>query len=143
MDSSKFNTKINKYLFHSSTLFVCFVFLVYEKWDSGLVYTNEGSIYYSILLIQTCLLFSHQFSNVTISWGQIKELSAALGPLSTRGEKYCSEACLVRYLEARIWNVDKSRKMLEESIKWRAAKRPEDIRWVIVFFSFSLLALIK
>ncbi|VAI01876.1 unnamed protein product [Triticum turgidum subsp. durum] len=60
---------------------------------------------------------------------KIKELKAALGPFSARGKKYCDEACLVRYLEARNWNVDKSRKMLEESIKWRAAKRPEDIRW--------------
>ncbi|RCV41142.1 hypothetical protein SETIT_9G111700v2 [Setaria italica] len=60
---------------------------------------------------------------------QINELKAALGPLSTRDEKYCSVACLARYLEARNWNVAKSRKMLEESLKWRAAYRPEDIRW--------------
>jgi hypothetical protein len=31
--------------------------------------------------------------------------------------------------------------MMEESLKWRAAKRPQDIRWVIVFFSFSSLFL--
>ncbi|RLN18834.1 random slug protein 5-like [Panicum miliaceum] len=60
---------------------------------------------------------------------KINELKVALGPLSARGEKYCSEACLKRYLEARNWNVAKSRKMLEESLKWRAAYRPEDIRW--------------
>uniref|UniRef100_A0A0A8Y5P4 CRAL-TRIO domain-containing protein n=1 Tax=Arundo donax TaxID=35708 RepID=A0A0A8Y5P4_ARUDO len=60
---------------------------------------------------------------------KINELKAALGPLSARGEKYCSEACLIRYLEARNWNVTTSRKMLEESLKWRAAYRPEDIRW--------------
>ncbi|KAK3149500.1 hypothetical protein QOZ80_3AG0218280 [Eleusine coracana subsp. coracana] len=60
---------------------------------------------------------------------KINELRAALGPLSARGEKYCSEACLARYLEARNWSVTKSRKMLEESLKWRAAYRPEDIRW--------------
>nr|XP_045083293.1 phosphatidylinositol transfer protein PDR17 [Aegilops tauschii subsp. strangulata] len=60
---------------------------------------------------------------------KINELRAALGPMSARGEKYCSEACLARYLEARNWNVDKSRKMLEESLKWRALSRPEDIRW--------------
>jgi len=64
---------------------------------------------------------------------KIKELRAALGPLSGRGEKYCNEACLIRYLEARNWNVDKSGKMLKESLKWRAAKRPEDIRWVFSF----------
>ncbi|KAK3146242.1 hypothetical protein QOZ80_3BG0263510 [Eleusine coracana subsp. coracana] len=60
---------------------------------------------------------------------QIKKLKAALGPLSCRSEKYCSEACLTRYLEARSWNVTKSKKMLEESIKWREGYRPEDIRW--------------
>ncbi|WVZ60336.1 hypothetical protein U9M48_010379, partial [Paspalum notatum var. saurae] len=59
----------------------------------------------------------------------INELKAVLGPLSPRGDKYCSVACLTRYLEARNWNVAKSRKMLEDSLKWRAAYRPEDIRW--------------
>ncbi|CAM0951806.1 unnamed protein product [Alopecurus aequalis] len=57
------------------------------------------------------------------------ELRAALGPLSPRGEKYCNESCLIRYLEARNWNVDKSRKMLVESLEWRAGSRPEDILW--------------
>ncbi|KAK1644460.1 hypothetical protein QYE76_062265 [Lolium multiflorum] len=60
---------------------------------------------------------------------KISELRDALGPMSARGEKYCTEACLIRYLEARNWNVGKSRKMVEESLKWRAASRPEDIRW--------------
>jgi hypothetical protein len=54
--------------------------------------------------------------------------------MSARGEKYCTEACLIRYLEARNWNVGKSRKMVEESLKWRAASRPEDIRWVYKLF---------
>ena len=61
---------------------------------------------------------------------QIAELKSALETLSARGEKYCSEACLKRYLEARNWNVAKSRKMLEDSLKWREAYRPEDIRWI-------------
>jgi hypothetical protein len=69
-----------------------------------------------------------------MSYEQINELKVALGPLSARGEKYCSEACLKRYLEARNWNVAKSRKMLEESLKWRAAYRPEDIHWVNLLF---------
>jgi hypothetical protein len=71
-----------------------------------------------------------------ISYGQINELRAALGPLSARGEKYCTEACLMRYLEARNWIVTKSIKMLEESLKWREAYRPEDIRWVNLMFQF-------
>ncbi|XP_006650519.1 phosphatidylinositol transfer protein PDR17 [Oryza brachyantha] len=61
---------------------------------------------------------------------KIQELRDAIGPLSSSSEKYCTEACLRRYLEARNWNVDKSRKMLEESLKWRTAYRPEAIRWL-------------
>uniref|UniRef100_A0A804M355 CRAL-TRIO domain-containing protein n=1 Tax=Zea mays TaxID=4577 RepID=A0A804M355_MAIZE len=60
---------------------------------------------------------------------KINELKSALGPLSAHGEKYCSDTCFRRYLEARNWNVTKSRKMLEESLKWRATYKPEDIRW--------------
>lgn len=61
---------------------------------------------------------------------QVNELRAALGPLSGRSLKYCSDACLRRYLVARNWNVDKAKKMLEETLKWRATYKPEEIRWV-------------
>ncbi|XP_024032678.1 phosphatidylinositol transfer protein 3-like [Morus notabilis] len=60
---------------------------------------------------------------------KVKELRDDLGPLSGRSLKYCSESCLRRYLEARNWNVDKSKKMLEESLRWRATYKPEEIRW--------------
>ncbi|KAB2082520.1 hypothetical protein ES319_A05G202900v1 [Gossypium barbadense] len=60
---------------------------------------------------------------------KIKELQAAIGPLSGRSLKYCTDACLRRYLEARNWNADKSKKMLEETIKWRSTYKPEEIRW--------------
>uniref|UniRef100_A0A0D6R4F7 CRAL-TRIO domain-containing protein n=1 Tax=Araucaria cunninghamii TaxID=56994 RepID=A0A0D6R4F7_ARACU len=60
---------------------------------------------------------------------KLNELRAALGPLSGRALQYCSDACLRRYLEARNWNVHKSKKMLEETLKWRAAYKPEDIHW--------------
>lgn len=69
----------------------------------------------------------------------MSELRAALGPLSGRSLQYCTDACLVRYLEARNWNVDKAKKMLEETLKWRAIYKPEEIRWVSwinVFFFF-------
>lgn len=72
------------------------------------------------------------------SYEQINELKSAIGTLSARSEKYCSEACLTRYLEARNWNVTKSKKMLEESLKWRATYRPEDIRWVNLLSYFAL-----
>lgn len=60
---------------------------------------------------------------------KVKELRASLGPLSGRSSQYCTDACLRRYLEARNWNVDKSRKMLEETLKWRSSFKPEEIRW--------------
>lgn len=60
---------------------------------------------------------------------KIKELKAAIGPLSGHSLKYCTDACFRRYLEARNWNVDKSKKMLEETLKWRSTYKPEEIRW--------------
>ncbi|KAK9270074.1 hypothetical protein L1049_025648 [Liquidambar formosana] len=60
---------------------------------------------------------------------KINELKVAIGPLSGRSLQYCSDACLRRYLEARNWNVDKSKKMLEETLEWRSTYKPEEIRW--------------
>lgn len=60
---------------------------------------------------------------------KIKELKLAIGPLSGHDLKYCTDACLKRYLEARNWNVDKSKKMLKETLKWRSVYKPEEIRW--------------
>ncbi|XP_076939762.1 uncharacterized protein LOC143608676 [Bidens hawaiensis] len=60
---------------------------------------------------------------------KINELKSALGPLSSRSSQYCTDACLKRYLEARNWNVDKAKKMLEETLVWRSTYKPEEIRW--------------
>lgn len=60
---------------------------------------------------------------------KVKELKLALGTLSGRSSKLCTDACLRRYLEARNWNVDKGKKMIEETLKWRATYKPEEIRW--------------
>lgn len=60
---------------------------------------------------------------------KVNELKAALGPLSGRSLRFCTDACLKRYLEARNWNVDKARKMLEETLSWRSTYKPEEIRW--------------
>ncbi|KAK8693080.1 hypothetical protein V6N13_070677 [Hibiscus sabdariffa] len=60
---------------------------------------------------------------------KVSELRTAIGPLSERSSMYCTNACLRRYLEARNWNVDKAKKMLEETIKWRLTYKPEEIRW--------------
>ncbi|KAJ4846361.1 hypothetical protein Tsubulata_038468 [Turnera subulata] len=60
---------------------------------------------------------------------KVKELRAEIGPLSGSSLQYCSDACLRRYLEARNWNVEKAKKMLEETVKWRSMYKPEEIRW--------------
>ncbi|CAH9077909.1 unnamed protein product [Cuscuta europaea] len=60
---------------------------------------------------------------------KVSELRTSLGPLSERNLHYCTDACLKRYLLARRSNVDKAKKMLEETLKWRSAFKPEEIRW--------------
>lgn len=60
---------------------------------------------------------------------KVNELKAAIGPLSGLSSQFCDDACLRRYLEARNWNVDKSKKMLQETLKWRSIFKPEEIRW--------------
>ncbi|MED6119091.1 hypothetical protein PIB30_008604 [Stylosanthes scabra] len=60
---------------------------------------------------------------------KVKELRGAIGPLSGRSLKYCTDACLRRYLEARNWNVEKSKKMLEDTLNWRSTYKPEEICW--------------
>lgn len=60
---------------------------------------------------------------------KVNELRDAIGPLNERSLKYCSDACLRQYLEARNWNVGKSKKMLEETLKWRSNYKPEEISW--------------
>lgn len=63
------------------------------------------------------------------SESKVNELKAAIGPLSGRNLLYCTDACLKRYLEARNWNVEKAKKMLEETLAWRSTYKPEEIRW--------------
>ncbi|CAL1355947.1 unnamed protein product [Linum trigynum] len=60
---------------------------------------------------------------------KINELKAAIGPLSGQSLKYCSDACFRRYLVARNWNVEKAKKMLQETLEWRSSYKPEEIRW--------------
>ncbi|KVI02830.1 hypothetical protein Ccrd_018868 [Cynara cardunculus var. scolymus] len=59
----------------------------------------------------------------------IKDLRAAMGPLSGHALKFCTDACLRRYLVARNWNLEKAKKMLEETLEWRSNYKPEEIRW--------------
>lgn len=59
----------------------------------------------------------------------IKELRTAIGPLSGHASKFCTDACLRRYLEARSWNLEKAKKMLMETLEWRSNYKPHEIRW--------------
>ncbi|XP_011627672.1 random slug protein 5 isoform X2 [Amborella trichopoda] len=60
---------------------------------------------------------------------KVNELKAAIGPLTGHTLQFCTDACLKRYLEARNWNIDKAKNMLEETLKWRSTYKPEEIRW--------------
>ncbi|XP_077233327.1 uncharacterized protein LOC143875607 isoform X2 [Tasmannia lanceolata] len=71
----------------------------------------------------------HQENNSILQEQKVNELKAAIGPLSGRSSQFCTDACLRRYLEARNWNVDKAKRMLEETLKWRSTYKPEEIRW--------------
>lgn len=72
---------------------------------------------------------------------QVNELKSAIGPLSGRNLLYCTDACLKRYLEARNWNVEKAKKMLEETLTWRSTYKPEEIRWVSDSVTYILMFL--
>ncbi|XP_054799032.1 uncharacterized protein LOC129303625 [Prosopis cineraria] len=60
---------------------------------------------------------------------KINEARRLIGPLSGRSSVYCSDASISRHLRARNWNVKKAVKMLRQTLKWRAATKPEEIRW--------------
>lgn len=61
---------------------------------------------------------------------QINEVRRLIGPLSGKSSVYCSDASIARHLRARNWNVKKATKMLQQTLKWRASNKPEEIRWV-------------
>nr|GLL26323.1 random slug protein 5-like isoform X4 [Ipomoea trifida] len=60
---------------------------------------------------------------------KIRELRAAIGALTGRSLKFCSDSCIRLYLEARNCDVEQAKKMLEETLKWRSTFKPEEIRW--------------
>jgi len=64
----------------------------------------------------------------------------ASSDLTEEEKKWCDDACLVRYLRARVdkygWNLEKSMLMIKETIKWRREFKPdstqlEDIQDVV------------
>jgi len=45
--------------------------------------------------------------------------------LTTKERKFCDEACLLRYLRARDWDVKKANKLLRDTLAWREEYKPE------------------
>jgi len=56
-------------------------------------------------------------------------LKSAIGPLSGHSLVFCSDASLRRFLDARNWDVEKAKKMIQETLKWRSTYKPQEIRW--------------
>ncbi|CAN8328102.1 unnamed protein product [Cochlearia groenlandica] len=60
---------------------------------------------------------------------KVRELESAIGPLSGHSLAFCSDATLRRYLDARNWNVEKAKQMIDETLKWRSTYKPHEILW--------------
>ncbi|KAJ6730382.1 hypothetical protein OIU85_021204 [Salix viminalis] len=60
---------------------------------------------------------------------KVNEVRRLVGALPEKLSVYCSDASIERHLRARNWNVKKALKMLKETLKWRVAFKPEEIRW--------------
>ncbi|AEE86680.1 putative CRAL-TRIO lipid binding domain, CRAL/TRIO domain, CRAL/TRIO domain superfamily [Arabidopsis thaliana] len=60
---------------------------------------------------------------------KVRELKSAIGPLSGHSLVFCSDASLRRFLDARNWDVEKAKKMIQETLKWRSTYKPQEIRW--------------
>eukprot|EP00249_Psilotum_nudum_P011155 c22997_g2_i1 orf=319-1260(-) len=60
---------------------------------------------------------------------KFNELRSIFCNLTERNSLYCSDSCLHRYLQANNWNLKKSQKMLNCTIKWRDKYKPEEIMW--------------
>ncbi|XP_073152266.1 uncharacterized protein [Henckelia pumila] len=60
---------------------------------------------------------------------KINEIRKILGPIASKIPMQCSDASILRFLEARNWNTKKASKMLKETLKWRLEYKPEKIKW--------------
>jgi hypothetical protein len=53
-------------------------------------------------------------------------------PPASPAARFCTDACLCRYLRARAWDVAKAAKMLDASLHWRMAVGIEALRFAEV-----------
>ncbi|KAJ0240779.1 hypothetical protein HA466_0223580 [Hirschfeldia incana] len=71
----------------------------------------------------------HQPEDDSQQDNKVSNLKCALGPLSGHSLVFCSDASLRRYLDARSWNVEDAKEMIEETLKWRSTYKPHEIPW--------------
>ncbi|KAJ7959044.1 Random slug protein 5-like [Quillaja saponaria] len=60
---------------------------------------------------------------------KVNEIKRLVEPLPDKLSLYCSDGSISRHLKAQNWNVKKATKMVQETLKWRAEYKPEEIRW--------------
>ncbi|CAF2032587.1 CRAL-TRIO domain-containing protein C23B6.04c [Brassica napus] len=72
---------------------------------------------------------AHQLEDDSQQDNKVSKLKSALGPLSGHSLVFCSDASLRRYLDARSWNVENAKQMIEETLKWRSTYKPHEIPW--------------
>lgn len=60
---------------------------------------------------------------------KINEIRNLIGPITSKFPMQCSDASILKFLEARNWNTKKASKMLKETLKWRLEYKPEKIKW--------------
>lgn len=64
---------------------------------------------------------------------KLNELRSSLGMLTGHTAKFCTDACLFRYLRANNWSQKKSHKNLKDTMKWREQFKPAEIKWEEVY----------
>ncbi|KAH7373391.1 hypothetical protein KP509_17G053700 [Ceratopteris richardii] len=60
---------------------------------------------------------------------KINELHASLGTMTEVESKFCTDACLHRYLIATNWSKKKAGKMIKDTLKWRDLYKPQHVEW--------------
>nr|XP_018674466.1 PREDICTED: random slug protein 5 isoform X1 [Musa acuminata subsp. malaccensis] len=95
----------------------------------SVIYDDSGNLQRSMSSVMYEAIGSEESSFSEEQRAKINEVRASLGKLPDKLFLYSSDASLARYLTARNWNVKKTTKMLNDTLKWRLEYKPEEIRW--------------